>query len=410
MNDELKAQLEELKKGLEGKTTLEVKTAIEAFEAKVSETIDAKAKELFDKEIETVKSDFVKQIAVVQDHADKLDLKLQKKGGTNAKSLAEELKEKKNDIKSISNGSKSGEVEIKANVFTTSVSGNQQAVELTDIGQLATRRLTWYDAFPKIPVSSSNNNGVIRYWDWDEATIARAAAMRAEGAAFPESTAAWVTRTAELKKIGDTLPVSEEFYEDEAMFAAELNQFLVTNVDLAIDDQLANGDGTGLNLTGGFASVDAYVPVASGIADASIYDLIPKVCESITVTGGSKYSPNVVMMHKADINKFKLKKDANNNYVMPPFVSRDGNVIDGVQVLESNVVAANTLFLGDSRFARIYEKGGLTLTIGTVNAQFTSDMETLKVRKRLLFLIRGADKGGFKKVTSISAALTTLAS
>jgi hypothetical protein len=36
-------------------------------------------------------------------------------------------------------------------------------------------------------------------------------------------------------------------------------------------------------------------------------------------------------------------------------------------------------------------------------------METLKVRTRLAFLIRGADEGGFRKVTSISAALALLA-
>ena len=41
---------------------------------------------------------------------------------------------------------------------------------------------------------------------------------------------------------------------------------------------------------------------------------------------------------------------------MPPFVSREGNVVDGITVIESNIVTANTLALGDRRFARIYEK------------------------------------------------------
>jgi hypothetical protein len=44
-----------------------------------------------------------------------------------------------------------------------------------------------------------------------------------------------------------------------------------------------------------------------------------------------------------------------------------------------------------------------------INAQFTSDFRTIKARKRLAFLIREADKTGFRRVTSISAALTTLA-
>lgn len=399
---ELQDALSNLKNEVKGANEQEVKSAIDAFETKNKEFIANQVKE--------VKDELENQLKELQKHADILDVKLQEKNVSNkSTTIAMEVKEKKDAIKSLANRTSFVDVEIKAATNRASVVGNQQAVELSDIGQLATRKLSMYDAFPKIPVSGSNNNGTIRYYDWDAATTVRAAEMVAEGAAFPESTAKWETVTIDLKKVGDTLPVTEEFFEDEAMFEGELRQFLMTNVDLKIDDQIANGDNTGQNLKGLFTSIDAYTPVASGITDASIYDLIPKVKESITTTGGAKYAPDVVFMNIADINKYKLKKDANNNYVMPPFVSRDGEVIDGVLVIESNVVAANTLAIGDRRFARIYEKGGLQLSQGTVNAQFTSDMSTLKVRKRLLFLIRNADKGAWKKVTSISAALTTLA-
>jgi hypothetical protein len=66
------------------------------------------------------------------------------------------------------------------------------------------------------------------------------------------------------------------------------------------------------------------------------------------------------------------------------------------------------MFMGDSRYVRCYEKSGVVLSEGTINAQFTSDMRTLKAKKRLLLLVREADKSGFRKVTSISAALTAL--
>jgi HK97 family phage major capsid protein len=405
-------ELNEIKDALEGikgqvseaknANVNEIKSSIEALEGKM--------KEANENTVKAVKDELNNELKGIQEHLDKLDVKMQSKSnGIVNKSIVDELKENKDTLLSIAKRNTNAEVELKASVIRASVTGNQQALELSDIGQLATRKLSMYDAFAKFPVGDSNHNGTIRYYDWDEATIARASAMVAEGAAFPESTAKWVTNVIDLKKIGDSLPVSEEFLEDEQMFAAELGQFLVTNVNLTIDSQIANGDGTGTNLKGLVASVDAYTPVVSGISDASIYDLIPKVCESITTTGGAKYEPNVAFMNKADINKYKLKKDANNNYVMPPFVSREGDVIDGVTVIEANVIAANSMVIGDRRFARIYEKSGLAISQGEVNAQFTSDMKTLKVRKRLLFLIRGADKGGWKKVTSISAALVTLA-
>ena len=185
--------------------------------------------------------------------------------------------------------------------------------------------------------------------------------------------------------------------------------FLKTNVEIKINDQVINGDGTGSNLTGLIASVPAFTAVASGIADASIYDLIVKLKEDVSTTGGAKYRTNFALMNIADINKMKLKKDANNNYMMPPFVDRSGNVVDGITIVEDNAVVANTMFIGDTKFARIYERTGLDISTGTVGTQFLEDAMTLKIRKRLAFLIRTVDKTGFRKVASISADLVTLA-
>ncbi len=324
-------------------------------------------------------------------------------------SLKAQLASNKESLKAIAKGISSAEVVIKTLVQRSDIANNQQAYDLPDIGQLATRRLSLYDLFPKLNIGESNNNGVIRYYDWDEDTIARAAAAVAEGGTFQASTAKFKKGAVTLQKIGDSLPVTEEFFEDELMFAAELGLFLETNVNLEIDRQLFAGDGTGDQIVGLFSSINAYtLPGAGTITDPSIYDLIVKVSEQITSAGGSKYMPDFAVMNIVDINRMKLKKDANNNYVLPPFVSRDGVQVAAITVIESNVITANQMALGDRRFARIYEKGGVVLSKGLVNGQFLDDEMTLKARKRLAFLIRSADKGGFRKVTDIDAALVAL--
>lgn len=354
------------------------------------------------------KEEIAKITTSLQEQGEVLTELKEKGGKSEQKTLAEQIKEKKETLKNIAKGSKD-EVVVKADTLRASISSNTQATELSDIGQLAHRKLTLWNLFNKIPLSETNNNGTIKYWDWDSATTVRAAAAVAEGAAFPEDTAKWAEYTMPLRKIGTTLPISEEFFEDEAMFAGELNMFLETSVDIKVDTDLANADGTGNNIKGIVPTVNAYTPVASGITDASIYDLMVKVSESITSVGGSKYAPNFALMNISDINKMKLKKDANNNYIIPPFVSRDGSQIDSIVVIECNAITANSMVLGDSRYARIYYKPGVLLSTGYGDGQFVSDMMTLKARKRLAFLIRNADLGGFAKVTSISAALTTLA-
>lgn len=331
---------------------------------------------------------------------------IEAKGGTSSleSELSKELKEKKEAIRSIAKGAKE-EITVKANTLRASIATNPHDLLIDGIGQLQRVKRSLYDIFRKIPVAKGNHNGTIAYVDWDEATTVKAAAMVAEGAAFPESTAKFKGYTLQLQKIGDTLPVSEEFFEDEMLAAAELDMFLETNVNDVIDTQIVTGDGTGSNLKGLISSTPAYVPVASGITDANIYDLVAKVSESITSVGGAKYNPDFVAMNIADINKLKLKKDTTNNYV---FNFNDPR-IGSMNIIEDNHVTANTMYVGDSRFARIYEMGGVVLSEGYTGSQFTSDMLTLKARKRMAFLIRTVDQTGFRKVTSISAALVTLA-
>ena len=324
--------------------------------------------------------------------------------------LNSELKDNQEAIKGLATGTHTKEVVVKALTVRADVGGNTDALELSGIGQLSHAKLTAYDIFNKIPVSDKNTNGTIRYRDWDQATVVRAAAAIAEGAAFPSSTAKWVTKTLTIEKIGDSIGVTEEFMEDADMFAAELSMFLQTNVMLKRNADLVNANGTTPNIKGIVTTVNAFTPVASGITDASTYDLLVKVSEDITKNNGSRFEANFAMMNIVDINAMKLKKDGNNNYVIAPFVSRDGSNVAGMVILEENSIVANTMVVGDRRYARIYERAGLSISRGMVGNQFLEDEETLKIRTRLAFLIKDSDLPGFKKVTSISAALVTLAS
>ena len=71
MNEEIKNALETFKNEVKGKTSEEVKSAIETLEAKYNETLA--------NEVKGVRADFEAQLKAIQDHADKLDVKLQEK-------------------------------------------------------------------------------------------------------------------------------------------------------------------------------------------------------------------------------------------------------------------------------------------------------------------------------------------
>ncbi len=327
--------------------------------------------------------------------------------GNGDNSIVKEVTEKMDAIKGIVNGNR-GEVEIKAITNRASISGNTNAYVLPDIGQLGVKRRSLYDVLPKVQISNrSNDNGIIKYHDWDEDTTARATAMVAEGGTFPESTAKFIERTLPIRKIGDTLPVTEEFGEDAEMAAAELEMFLEVNVNTVVDSQIINGPGTGETLKGLIVSVPAYTPVASSIPSANIYDLCRKVRTDIVKNRGSKYAPDIVVANSDTLDRYHLTKDSNDNYL---FRMDLGDRIGALTIVEDNNMPDNQLVVGDRRFARIYEKAGLVISEGLVNAQFTSDTKTIKARKRMAMLIRTVDATGFRKVTNITTALATLES
>jgi len=321
------------------------------------------------------------------------------------KTFLEGFAEVKDDIIGIVKGTRTKEVVIKANTTRASITDSNSQLVLPGIGQLGFKLRGLYDFFNKIPVATGDHGGKVTYTDWDEATTVLAAAKVAEGGTFPESTAKFRSYSLDLVKIGATLPVSEEFGEDQVSAAAELELFIDTDVQTKVDADLVNADGTSGNIKGLVASVPAYTASASGIAGANIYDLVKKVRTDITKNRGSKYSPDFVAMNDDTLDLLHLEKDANNNYIFP-----DKSNIGAITIVSDNNVADNVLVVGDSRYARIYEMGGTAITRGLKGDQFVEDMETIKARKRLLFLIRNVDQTGFRKVTSISAALTTLAS
>ena len=332
------------------------------------------------------------------------------------RTMFDALTDVKDDINKLVTGMKS-EVFIDisaADTLKSSVSDNDLSQNLPDIGQLAVRKLPMRSLVRAIPMPGKDDNGVIRYSDWDEDTTVRAAAVIAEKGTFPESTAKWKQYTRELKKVGDTIPVSEEMIEDLSSFAAELEMFLETNVQIVEDIQLLRGDGTGANMKGLLPSIAefAFATYAGTVQDASEYDLIVKVIEAITTTGGNKYFPNFAVMPSALITKMLLKKDDNNNYILPPFMVKgaDGRmVVANVTVIEENGFTDNNqMALGDSRYMRLYFKGGIVLSKGLQSTQFAEDMITLKARMRELFLIREADAGGFRKVSDVSTAISSI--
>lgn len=336
-----------------------LKDAVEAVEAKFQPMIDKLHKAALEQGIELANQR--NRSKAIVDDAD----------------IEKQLYENKDAIMSAVKGKFNHEMTLKTNYTRASVTSNPMGYMLNEYGIIGAPKLTIYDSMPKIPVGPESN-GVVRYID--QVTGTRNAAAKAEGTALPESAVAWQGYTLNLEKIGTTIPVTEEAFRHTARLAAEVELFLQTDVQMAIESNLATGDGATPNLKGLYTSATTYTASAQSVTAATIYDLIVKMAEDITgsIIYGGKYMPNVCYMNIADINKMALTKDANYNYILPPFVTRDGRNVAGMTIIETPYITANTLVLGDSRFARIYEDGGYEIGFGyNLTGDFAKDILTI---------------------------------
>lgn len=128
MDEKLELQLKNLELALQGKTATEVKSAIDAFKSELPATIKAQ----FDTEIKSVtdalEAKFTADLKAVQDHADKLDLKLQEKNTENTNKGVDAIKSViKENAEKIANVHENNKVRLKAvgNMTTANFTGEE---------------------------------------------------------------------------------------------------------------------------------------------------------------------------------------------------------------------------------------------------------------------------------------------
>lgn len=162
MDEKLLAELANIKNGLETKTASEVKSAIDAFEKKLTSEIVS----TFDAELQNVKNSlelkFAADLKAVQDHADKLDVKLQEKAKADANTNVDAIKSViKDNAERIASVGENNKVRLKAvgNMTTANLTGDQPRDYNFDIVKFPSQTLNVADLTGNINI----NGGTYTY-------------------------------------------------------------------------------------------------------------------------------------------------------------------------------------------------------------------------------------------------------
>lgn len=281
-----------------------------------------------------------------------------------------------------------GLAELKT-LFQTSAGWAAESIRTGLVVEAVTRPIQILDI---IPMARTNNAAVVYM---EETTRTHAAAEKAEAAAYAESTFVLTERSETVRKITDSVPVTDEQMEDVAQAESYLDSRLRFGLRQRLDNQVIQGSGVAPNLTGVVNKAGIQTQALGG---DPVPDAVYKAMTLVRVTG--RAIPSHVLMHPNDEQAVRLLRTADGIYIWGSPSETGAMRIWGLPLIVSDVLTENTGIVGAFRdFCRLYERRGIEVTVGYVNDDFTKGKKTIRADLRVAFAIERA--AAFCTVTGI---------
>jgi len=344
--------------------------------------------------LETAGNDVTALKANIEDVALRI-LELETKGVTNnvPESLGTLLKEKSDELKAMKEKSgASVQITLKAAgtmALSTNVTGQvPQAEREAGITRIVRRNPFILEL---VNVGSIMSN----VWEWvEQKNLDGGAAMTAEGAAKSQADFDLVVASANVKKVTAYIKITKEMLDDVELMRSEIDQELTELINLKIDDQLLNGTGLTVNLTGIVTNATAWAAGAFALAipTPTKWDVLRTAINQVRV---NLFEPTYIVMHPTDVTSMELSKDSTGQYIMPPFAAVDGSIVSGIRVVANTGVTIDKFLVGDFSKAGVRFKEGLTINVGYENDDFTKNLVTILAEARLVQRVKSNHYGAF---------------
>jgi len=231
-----------------------------------------------------------------------------------------------------------------------------------------------------IPFGSSDSAAVVYM---EETLRTHSSAEKLEGIAFAESAFELTERSVQVRKITDSIPVTDEQLEDEAQVRSYLDQRLRFGLRQRLDNQVLNGTGIPPFMEG-ILNVAGIQTQAKGTDPR--FDAIHKAMTLVRVTG--RASPDAVVMHPNDWEQIRLTRTADGIYILGNPAVAGPMSLFGLPVALGDVIVENTALVGDfGNFCQLFERRGIDVQIGYSGTQFAEGKQLLRADLRAAFVV-----------------------
>lgn len=223
-----------------------------------------------------------------------------------------------------------------------------------------------------------------------------------------------VEKTRAMAKISAKLPLTAELLEDAEYVASALRMKMQEKAMLFVDKECYSGDGNDStqpnHLYGIVGHATAYNITTTGstgtVEKANIGDLVNDAILQAELS--EQRGLNVVWMNPKDFARFRKAKDADGQYLFVKDVN--GNyTINGLSVVRSTAVTANTMTLADTGKIQLWWKRNPEIKFSQMNGtDFVDDNYTAVMFLRNQVVVEGPDKTAIIHVADIDAAIGLL--
>ncbi|MFW6089685.1 MAG: phage major capsid protein, partial [Gemmatimonadota bacterium] len=277
-----------------------------------------------------------------------------------------------------------GEVEgfglrdIRATLFETGAGWEPESVRSGRVVEAATRPIQVIDIIPMGRTSQA------AYVYMEETTRTHDAEETAEGGTYAESTFELTEQSSPVRKITDSIPVTDEQLEDVEGVRDYLNGRLTFGLRQRFDGQVLDGDGNAPNLEG-ILNVSGIQTQAKG--SDPVPDAFYKAGTKIRVTG--RAFPTHSLLHPNDWQDIRLLRTADGIYIWGSPSEAGPERLWGLPVVQTDILSEGTGLVGafDPAWITAFERRGIDVQVGFVDAQFKEGKRTIRADFRVALVI-----------------------
>lgn len=217
-----------------------------------------------------------------------------------------------------------------------------------------------------------------------ETTYTSGAAEAAENATVGESTFVLTEQTSAVRKIGVTLPYTEEQMEDEPRTRDYLQNRLTLQLRQRLDNQLLNGNGTAPNLRG-ILNV-AGIQTQAKSTDP-VFDAIFKAMIRVQYTGFA--NPTGLILHPTDWQNMRLTRTVDGIYILGNPDTVAPARVWGLPIVSTTFATLGTGIVGDfAMYSELAYRRGIAFDVTNSHAsEFINFVSRLRASLRAAFYL-----------------------